>query len=70
VLARVPAAARADRQDGKPARPVAAAFRKLANADVDVSLLLPVRISDGESFAVVCGHDAAAGALGGQVMSE
>jgi hypothetical protein len=49
----------------------AAAFRKLADAGVNVELLLPVRISDAEFFAVICADDAAAaeGALGGQVVS-
>ena len=50
----------------------AAAFRKLADAGVNVELLLPVRISDTEFFAVICADDAAAAeaALGGQVISE
>jgi hypothetical protein len=50
----------------------AAAFRKLADAGVNVELLLPVRISDKEFFAVICADDAAAAeaALGGQVISE
>ena len=50
----------------------AAAFRKLAEAGVNVELLLPVRISDAEFFAVICADDAAAAeaALGGQVISE
>jgi hypothetical protein len=50
----------------------AATFRKLADAGVNVELLLPVRISDEEFFAVICADDAAAaeGALGGQVISE
>src|SRR5690349_7092619 len=49
----------------------AVAFRKLADAGVNVELLLPVRISDTEFFAVVCADDAAAAeaALGGQVIS-
>jgi hypothetical protein len=50
----------------------AAAFRRLAEAGVNVELLLPVRISDGEFFAVICADDAAAAesALGGQVITE
>jgi hypothetical protein len=50
----------------------AAAFRKLAEAGVNVELLLPVRISDEEFLAVICADDAAAaeGALGGQVISD
>jgi hypothetical protein len=50
----------------------AAAFRKLADAGVNVELLLPVRISDAEFYAVICADDAAAAenALGGQVVSE
>jgi hypothetical protein len=50
----------------------AATFRKLADAGVNVELLLPVRISDQEFFAVICADDAAAAeaALGGQVISE
>jgi hypothetical protein len=50
----------------------AATFRKLADAGVNVELLLPVRISDKEFFAVICADDSAAAeaALGGQVVSE
>jgi hypothetical protein len=50
----------------------AAAFRKLADAGVNVELVLPVRISDKEFFAVICAGDAAAAeaALGGQVITE
>jgi hypothetical protein len=50
----------------------AATFRKLADAGVNVELLLPVRISDQEFFAVICADDPAAAeaALGGQVISE
>jgi hypothetical protein len=49
----------------------AAAFRKLADACVNVDLLLPVRISDQEFYAVICADNAAAaeGALGSQVVS-
>jgi len=50
----------------------AAAFRKLADTGVNVDLLLPVRISDTEFYAVICAADPAAaeGALGGQVISK
>jgi hypothetical protein len=50
----------------------AATFRRLADAGINVELLLPVRISDKEFFAVICADDAAAAeaALGGQVISE
>ena len=50
----------------------AAAFRKLANAGVNVDLLLPVLISDELFFAVVCVDDEAAAraALGDQVVTE
>jgi hypothetical protein len=50
----------------------AATFRKLADAGVNVDLLLPVRISDEEFYAVICCDDAAAaeGALSGQVVSD
>lgn len=46
-------------------------FRKLADAGVNVDLLLPVRISDELFFAVICVDDVAAarGALGGQVVN-
>jgi hypothetical protein len=49
----------------------AATFRELADAGVNVDLLLPVRISDKEFYAIICTDDAAAaeGALGGQVVS-
>jgi hypothetical protein len=49
----------------------AATFRKLADAGVNVDLLLPVRISDDEFYAVICADDPAAAedALGGQVVS-
>ena len=50
----------------------AAAFRKLADAGVNVDLLLPVRISDEEFCAVICADDAAAAerALAGQVIRQ
>ena len=50
----------------------AAVFRKLAEAGVNVELVLPVRISDEEFFAIICADDAAAAerALGGQVITE
>ena len=50
----------------------AAIFRKLAEAGVNVELLLPVRISDEEFFAVICADDPAAAerTLGGQVITR
>ncbi len=50
----------------------ASAFRKLADADVNIDLLLPVRISDELFFAVICVDDEAAAraALGDQVITE
>ena len=50
----------------------AAAFRKLADAGVNVDLLLPIRISEEEFYAVICADDAAAAerALAGQVVSQ
>ena len=50
----------------------AATFRKLANAGVNVGLLLPVRVSDDLFFAVICVDDAdkARRALGAQVIRE
>ena len=50
----------------------AAVFRHLAEAGVNVELLLPVRISDEEFFAVICADDAAAAesTLGDQVITE
>jgi hypothetical protein len=49
----------------------ATTFRALANADVNVELLLPVRISDEYFLAVICVEDldAARQALGEQVVS-
>lgn len=48
----------------------AATFRKLADAGVNVDLLLPARISDELFYAVICVDDvdAARGALGDQVV--
>ena len=48
----------------------AAVFRKLADAGVNVDLLLPVRISDELFFAVICVDDetGARAALGDQVV--
>ena len=48
----------------------AATFRRLAKANVNVDLLLPVRISDELFFAVICVDDvdAARAALGDQVV--
>lgn len=50
----------------------AATFRKLADAGVNVELLLPFRISEDDFFAVICADDAAAAedALGDQVITE
>ena len=49
----------------------AAVFRTLADARVNVDLLLPVRISDELFFAVICvdDEDAARAALGDQVVT-
>lgn len=48
----------------------ATTFRKLADAGVNVDLLLPVRVSADEFLAVICADDldAAASALGDQVV--
>jgi len=50
----------------------AATFRKLANANVNMDLLLPVHISDELFFAVLCVDDvdAARSALGEQVVGD
>jgi hypothetical protein len=50
----------------------AKAFRKLADAGVNIDLLLPVRVSAEEFLAVICAEnlDAAASALGDQVVSD
>jgi hypothetical protein len=50
----------------------AKAFRRLADAGVNIDLLLPVRVSAKEFLAVICAEnlDAAAGALGDQVVSD
>jgi hypothetical protein len=50
----------------------AATFRKLADADVNTDLLVPVRISNDLFFAVLCvdDPDKARRALGVQVVSE
>lgn len=50
----------------------AATFRKLADAGVNVELLLPIRISEEDFFAVICADDAAAAedVLGDQVITE
>jgi hypothetical protein len=50
----------------------AATFRKLADAGANVDLLLPVRISDNEFYAVICADDPAAAenALAGQVVTQ
>jgi hypothetical protein len=50
----------------------AKAFRKLADAGVNIDLLLLVRVSAKEFLAVICPEnlDAAASALGDQVVSD
>jgi len=50
----------------------AATFRKLADAGVNVDLLLPVRISDELFFAVICvdNEETARGALFDQIVDE
>jgi hypothetical protein len=50
----------------------AATFRKLADADVNMDLLLPIRVSNEQFFAVICVDDvdAARKALGEQVVSD
>jgi hypothetical protein len=50
----------------------ATTFRKLADAGVNVDLLLPVRVSSEEFLAVICADDldAAASALGDQVVRD
>jgi hypothetical protein len=50
----------------------AATFRKLANAGVNMDLLVPVRVSKEQFFAVICVDDidAASSALGEQVVTE
>jgi len=50
----------------------AATFRKLANASVNMDLLLPIRISDEVFFAVICVDDvdAARTALGDQLIDN
>ena len=50
----------------------AATFRKLADAAVNVEVILPVRVSDELFFAVICVDDAAKAraALGDQVIHE
>jgi hypothetical protein len=50
----------------------AATFRKLADADVNMDLLLPVRVSNEQFFAVICVDDvdAASHVLGEQVISD
>ncbi|HEY2946905.1 MAG TPA: hypothetical protein VGJ53_00670 [Micromonosporaceae bacterium] len=47
-------------------------FRKLADAGVNVDLLLPVRVSNEQFFAVICvdNVEAAGTALGEQVVTE
>ena len=50
----------------------AAAFRKLAEAGINVELLVPARTSDAEFFAVICADDPAAAdrTPGGQVITK
>jgi hypothetical protein len=50
----------------------AGTFRKLADADVNMELLLPIRVSNEQFFAVICVNDldAASQALGEQVVSD
>jgi hypothetical protein len=50
----------------------AKAFRKLADAGVNIDLLLPVRVSAEEFLGVVCAEnlEAAASALGDQVVGD
>ena len=59
------------RMDNQPGTG-AVTFRKLADAGVNVDLLLPVRVSDELFFAVVCVDDTARAraALGEQVVHE
>jgi|SRR5215207_8648139 len=49
----------------------AATFRALANANVNLDLFLPVRVSDEQLFAVICVDDldAASRVLGDQVVT-
>jgi hypothetical protein len=49
----------------------AATFRALANANVNMDLFLPVRVSDEQLFAVICVDDidAASRALGDQIVT-
>jgi hypothetical protein len=50
----------------------AATFRKLAHANVNVELFLPVRVSDEQFFAVLCvdDRDTAKEVLAEQVVGE
>jgi hypothetical protein len=59
------------RMDNRPGAG-AATLRKLSDANVNLELLLPVRISDEQFFAVLCVDDldAARSALGDQVVSD
>jgi hypothetical protein len=58
------------RMDNRPGAG-AATFRKLADAGVNIDLLLPVLVSTDEFHAVICADDldAALSALGDQVVS-
>jgi len=59
------------RMENKPGI-AAATFRKLADVDVNVDVLLPVRISDELFYAVICvdNEEAARDALGDQIVNE
>ncbi len=50
----------------------AATFRRLADAGVNMDLLLPIRVSNEQFFAVICTDDvdAASRALGEQIVSD
>jgi hypothetical protein len=50
----------------------ASAFRRLANASVNMDVFLPIRVSDEQLFAVICVDDidAASAALGDQVVHK
>jgi hypothetical protein len=50
----------------------AATFSRLGSANVNVELVLPIRVSADEFFAVICADDldAAKSALGDQVVAE
>ena len=62
----------AHRPDGQRPGRGAAVFRNLADAGINVDLLLPVRVSTEEFHAVICADnlDATARALADQVVTE